>query len=129
MKKLYMYEPAMCCPTGLCGVSVDPELLRISTVCNTLMKQGVYVARYNLSSAPRAFVDNKQVNQYLRQKGTKILPITVVDGNIVKVAGYPSNEELIRFLGLTEDYLCGNLTSDKQDSNACGCDCEGGTCC
>lgn len=32
MKKMKIFEPAMCGPTGLCGMGVDPELLRISTV-------------------------------------------------------------------------------------------------
>lgn len=27
MRIMKIFEPAMCCPTGLCGVSVDPELL------------------------------------------------------------------------------------------------------
>lgn len=129
MKKLYIYEPAMCCSTGLCGVSVDPELLRISTVFNNLSNNGIEVVRYNLSSAPQAFVNNKQVNQYLRQRGPKILPITVVDGEIVKVSGYPSNEELIKFLGVTEEYLCMEVTSSGQSDCGCGCDCEGGGCC
>ena len=48
------FEPAMCCSTGLCGVSVDPELLRISTVLNTLKERGIEAKRYNL----RAFDDN-----------------------------------------------------------------------
>lgn len=129
MKKLYIYEPAMCCSTGLCGVSVDPELLRISTVFNNLSNNGIEVVRYNLSSAPQAFVDNKQVNQYLRQKGPKILPITVVDGEIVKVSGYPSNEEIMKFLGVTEEYLCMEVTGSEQSDCGCGCDCEGGGCC
>ena len=30
MKKMTIYEPAMCCSTGLCGVGVDTKLLRIS---------------------------------------------------------------------------------------------------
>ena len=32
MKTMKIYEPAMCCTTGLCGVGVDSELLRVSTV-------------------------------------------------------------------------------------------------
>ena len=43
MKKMNIYEPAMCCPTGVCGVGVDPELLRISTVLNNLKKKGVEI--------------------------------------------------------------------------------------
>jgi hypothetical protein len=40
MKKMSICEPAMCCGTGLCGVGVAPELLRISTVLNTLNQAG-----------------------------------------------------------------------------------------
>ena len=57
MKKLAIYEPAMCCDTGICGVSVDPELLRISAVINNLKKNGIAVERYNLTNAPMAFVE------------------------------------------------------------------------
>lgn len=39
MKTMQIFEPAMCCSTGLCGVGVDPELLRISTVLDTLKKR------------------------------------------------------------------------------------------
>lgn len=56
MKNLYIYEPALCCATGLCGVSIDPELLRITTVLNTLKERGVAVRRFNLNDAPMEFV-------------------------------------------------------------------------
>lgn len=36
MKKMIIFEPAMCCSTGVCGPGVDPELLRVSTVINNL---------------------------------------------------------------------------------------------
>ena len=32
MKKLAIYEPALCCSTGVCGPSVDEDLLRITGV-------------------------------------------------------------------------------------------------
>ena len=67
MKKMQIFEPAMCCSTGLCGVGVDQELLRISTVLNTLKNNGVQVDRFNLSSAPQEFVTNKTVNNYITQ--------------------------------------------------------------
>lgn len=52
MKKMSIYEPALCCETGLCGVNVDPELLRITTVLNNLKNKGIIIARYNLNSTP-----------------------------------------------------------------------------
>lgn len=70
MKTMKIYEPAMCCPTGLCGVGVgvDPELLRISTVLNTLKQNGVEVQRFNLTSAPAEFLKSKAVTEYMQNK-------------------------------------------------------------
>ena len=70
MKRMSIYEPAMCCDTGVCGVNVDPELVRISTVINNLKKNGITIERYNLSSEPMAFVNNKKVKDALDKNGT-----------------------------------------------------------
>ena len=105
MKKMKIFEPAMCCPTGLCDVSVDPELLRISTVLDTLKKQGVNVERFNLSSAPREFITNRVVNAYINAKGPEGLPAVMVDGELVITGRYPTNEEFTELLGLPKDLL------------------------
>ena len=84
MKSISFYEPAMCCPTGLCGVNVNPELLRISTVTNNLSKNGIQVERCNISSNPNAFVSNREIQQMVRRFGIQVLPITVVNGKVVK---------------------------------------------
>ena len=78
MKKMFIYEPAMCCSTGLCGVSVDPELLRLSTVISSLQKNGVEITRYNLTSAPMAFVNNKEVNRLITELKFFLLPLLMV---------------------------------------------------
>ena len=123
MSKLSIFEPAMCCETGLCGVGVDPELLRISTITNTLKKQGIEVERYNLSSAPNVFVQNKQINEILNKEGIKVLPVTMVNDKIIKKSTYPTNEELMSLLGVT-------LNSLEEDQNKDGdCSCSGGGCC
>lgn len=54
MNTIKIYEPAICCPTGPCGVGVDPELLRVSTVLNTLKRNGVEVQRFNLPAPLRS---------------------------------------------------------------------------
>lgn len=125
MKKLEIYEPAMCCSTGLCGVGVDPELLRISTLLNNLQKNGVTVGRYNLSSAPMAFVNNQAVNAFINAKGPDGLPVITLDDVIVMEGRYPTNEEFISFLELGEDFLVNNTASDEEKG---GC-CAGGSCC
>ena len=105
MKKMQIFESAMCCSTGLCGVGVDPELLRISTVLSSLKKRGVEVERFNLSGSPQEFVDNKVVNKFIMEKGVDEFPITVLDGEIVLVGKYPTNEELAKFLDVEMNFL------------------------
>lgn len=101
MKKMSIYEPAMCCSTGICGVSVDPELLRISTVLNTLKNNGIKVERYNLSNAPQEFINNNEVNEFINKYGVDKLPVTVLDGKIVVIGRYPTNEEFKNFIELS----------------------------
>ena len=105
MKKMAIYEPAMCCSTGVCGVGVDEDLLRISTVLSTLAKNDVMVERYNLSSSPQAFITNPVVNGHIRAKGLDVFPITVVDDEIALSGRYPSNEEFITLLDLSENII------------------------
>jgi hypothetical protein len=124
MKKMFIYEPAMCCSTGLCGVGVNPELLRISTVLNTLKNHGVEVVRYNLSNSPQEFVKNEIVNNYINNKGVEGLPITVLDNQIIITGRYPTNEEFSRFLNVPVNYL-GNVILKKKTG---GCNCGGGCC-
>ena len=121
MKRMVIFEAAMCCPTGVCGPSVDPELLRISTVLNNLKGNGILVERYNLSGNPQVFVDNKVINQLLNDKGVEILPVTMVDGHVAKTGGYPTNAEISRFLGVNEIYLKGTVTRKiKGCGSGCG---------
>ncbi|WP_312642888.1 arsenite efflux transporter metallochaperone ArsD [Hydrogenoanaerobacterium sp.] len=130
MKKMFIYEPAMCCATGLCGVSVDPELLRISTVLSSLKKNGVEVTRFNLFNAPQEFIKNTKVNQMMNSGGVEVLPITVLDGEIVKKGSYPTNNELAQLLNVPESYLGIGVSKVKVTSkkNDGGCNCKGGCC-
>ncbi len=98
MKKMQIFEPAMCCPTGLCGVGVDPELLRISAVLNSLKKNGIKVDRFNLTDAPMEFVNNQAINQFINTHGVEQLPATVVEGEIVITGRYPTNKDFIDIL-------------------------------
>jgi len=47
-----VFDPPMCCPTGVCGPAVDPDLARFSADLAWLTDQGVSVERFNLSSSP-----------------------------------------------------------------------------
>lgn len=124
MKKMIIFDPAMCCSTGICGPSVNPELLRISTVINNLKNKGILVERYNLTNNPQIFVDNKEINKMLNNEGVEVLPVTMVDGVVVKTKVYPTNEKFCEFLEITDDYLKAKFKIKKPN----GCGCKGGCC-
>ncbi len=125
MKKMEIFEPAMCCPTGLCGVSVDPELLRISTVLNTLDQNGIKVHRFNLNSTPMAFVKNQAVCEFLNQFGPDKLPVILVNDVIVLAGRYPTNEEITSWLDLDPELLGVQPACCEEG----GCCCSGSSCC
>ena len=55
MKKLEVYDPAMCCSTGVCGPEVDPVLVTFAADLKWVAEQGVIVQRFNLGQEPQAF--------------------------------------------------------------------------
>lgn len=89
----------MCCSTGLCGVDVDPELLRILTVLNKLKKDGIEVERFNLTNSPFVFMNNNLIMNFINTKGVDLLPVIVVDEEIVITGRYQSYDEVINLLG------------------------------
>ena len=113
MSKMEIYDPAMCCSTGVCGPSVNPELLRVATVISNLAKIGVIVKRHNLSSEPQAYIDNAKVNSYLMREGVRVLPIVLLDGDIVKIGAYPTNDEFSRWLGVPKVRFAGGSATAK----------------
>lgn len=124
MKKMFIYEPAMCCETGLCGVGVDKELLRVSTVINNLRKLGFEITRYNLTSAPMEFVKNTTVNEAMKKEGTKVLPVTIIDQTVMKSGSYPTNDEFFEWLEVYQENEK-EIHANEKDNGCCG----GGCCC
>lgn len=102
MKKLAVYDPAMCCPSGVCGPSVDPVLPRFAADVEWLKQHGVRVERYNLAQQIRMFVQNETVKHAMEKHGPGCLPLLLVDGQIVSMAKYPTREELAAWTGLDQ---------------------------
>ncbi|MGA2859189.1 MAG: arsenite efflux transporter metallochaperone ArsD [Candidatus Sulfotelmatobacter sp.] len=100
MKKLQVFDPAMCCSTGVCGPSVDPLLPKFAADLEWLRNKGVHVERYNLAQEVGAFTSNPVVKAILNSEGTKCLPLVLVDGVIVSQATYPARKVLASFVGL-----------------------------
>jgi hypothetical protein len=105
MRKVEIFDPALCCATGVCGPSVDRELIRVATAIFLIEKKGYNIKRYNLGFEPAIFVENKEINQVLHEKGPDSLPITLFDGVVTKIGTYPTNDELAKWFGVQTDEL------------------------
>lgn len=92
--KVEIYDPAMCCSSGLCGPRLDPVLVKMNESVLALQKQGVAVTRFNLAQQPKDFMSNKNVADLLHKNGKNVLPITIVNGEIFRTGEYPSYEDL-----------------------------------
>lgn len=101
--RLQVFDPPMCCPTGVCGPSVDPELVRFAADLKWIEERGVVVERHNLAHEPKAFVENPAVLAALNVDGAECLPLVIVDGQLVRTLnGYPSRQHLLDLLGLQD---------------------------
>ena len=102
MTAIRVFDPAMCCSSGVCGPSVDPQLARFSADLDWLKTQGVSVERFNLAQQPAAFAADQSVRSALETKGEAGLPVVKVNGEIKSSGVYPSRSELSSWAGVGE---------------------------
>ncbi len=100
MAILQVFDPPMCCSSGLCGPRENPALARFAADLNWLKSQGVRVERFNLAQEPGAFAKNPVVNEMIARAGAECLPLILVDGRILRQGAYPTREELMAFTGV-----------------------------
>ena len=120
MKKLKVFDPAMCCSTGVCGVEVDPVLAQFAADLAWLKEQGVTVERHNLGQEPQAFAANAAVLKEM-EAGMQRLPLILMDGEIASMGMYPSRAQLAQKLGIAL------MAEDKPAAKSC-CSAKSGCC-
>ncbi len=124
-----VFDPAMCCSTGVCGPSVDPDLARFAADVDWIQKQGVTVERFNLSQQPGMFADTPAVKEALA-RGTEVLPLVLVGERIAVEGSYPSRDTLAALAGVVVKKLeaapaaagcCGpsTATTSKPKTSCC----------
>ena len=94
-----IFDPPLCCPTGLCGPVLDTTLVDLGEAIISLQADGRTVVRHMMPADPQAFMRNRDVYQLIRERQLTVLPITVVRGRILKTDAYPSLDELQSALG------------------------------
>lgn len=100
MVTIHVFEPALCCNTGVCGENVDQALVNFTADLDSLKRQGVDITRHNLASDPGSFVENPVVMNFLKAAGSEGLPLVLVDDVTVLTGRYPTREMLARYAGL-----------------------------
>ena len=112
---LQVFDPAMCCSTGVCGPAVDTKLVQFAADLDWLKSQGALVQRFNLSQNPAAFVENKIVQSMLAEKGEAALPLLLVNGRLAATGQYPGRGALAALFGLEA------VATTAAESDGCCC--------
>ena len=120
MKKIEVFDPALCCSTGVCGVDADQALISFSADVEWAKQHGAHIERFNLAQQPMAFAENQIVKAFLELSSEEGLPLILLGGDIVLAGRYPSRADLARWLDISP--------SDDAAKPAKSC-CSGSNCC
>lgn len=118
MRTIQIYDPALCCSTGVCGVDVDQNLVDFSADVEWARQNGAQIERFNLAQQPMAFAEQPVVKGFLERSGADALPLILVGGEVALAGRYPNRAELARWANIA-------AAEDKPQS-AC---CSGSKCC
>ncbi len=112
-----IYDPAMCCSTGVCGSEIDETLADFANDLKWLKGKGIEVKRFNLGQEPEAFKSNEHVLSRLQKEGSDILPIIIVNNQVTSEATYPDRNQLCEWLDLsTAENVNGNSANTTLNS-------------
>lgn len=100
MASIQVFDPALCCSTGVCGVDVDQHLVTFSADVEWATRQGAHIERFNLAQQPMVFADTAAVKAFLVRSGQEALPLILVDGEVALAGRYPHRSELARWAGI-----------------------------
>lgn len=115
MKTIQVYDPALCCNTGVCGADVDQALVNFSADVDWAKQAGAQIERFNLSQQPLVFAENSLVKSALEKTGENALPLVLGDGEVLLSGRYPTREELGAWIGVTPS----PATQPEQKTSGC----------
>jgi hypothetical protein len=92
--KIEIFEPNLCCSTGVCGPAPDKALINLQEMVHQIKSTGTEIKRYAINQQPLAFTSNDTIRTYIRENGTGNFPVTLVNGAIVLEKRYPSLDDL-----------------------------------
>lgn len=117
MIKITVYDPAMCCSTGICGAEVDQNLVNFAADLDWLKSTGIDVTRINLSQEPALFAENQLVKSVLENAGVEGLPVIIIDDALQSSGRYPARKELATWASVE---FTDQVKAATQASDCCG---------
>lgn len=124
MTSIQVFDPALCCSSGVCGVEVDQALISFAADVGWAQQNGARIERFNLAQQPLAFAENATVKAFLERSGQEGLPLTLVDGEMALAGRYPTRADLTRWAGWAG--LADVPPATAPTASDC---CSGGRCC
>lgn len=118
MSTIQIFDPALCCSTGVCGVDVDQLLVDFSADVDWAKQNGAQIERFNLAQQPMVFAENSVVKGFLERSGAEALPLILVDGEVALAGRYPTRNELTRWANI--------IVIEEKAASSC---CSGSKCC
>ena len=125
MTSLTVYDPAMCCSTGICGADVDQRLVDFAADLDWLKSEGVDVKRINFSNEPMEFATNPTIKAVLDSDGVDGLPVILINGDNRSQGRFPDRAELAGWAGValkeaeTKSSGCCGGSSEPEASSGC----------
>lgn len=111
MKTIQIFDPAMCCSSGVCGVDTDQALVNFAADVRWAQGQGAQIERFNLAQQPMAFAGSPLLKHFLETSGIESLPLVLVDGHVVLAGRYPERGELARWADIAPESVAGAVRS------------------
>lgn len=127
MSTVHVYDPALCCSSGVCGQEVDPALVAAASTFAQASASGVEIVRHNLAQEPADFASEPAIKELLEDEGVDALPAIVVDGVLKLTGEYPTAQQLCTWAGVPSPRSVLTLTETTGTSGGCCCGGEG--CC
>ena len=129
MKILTIFDPAMCCSTGICGPEIDQRLIDFAADLDWLKSEGIEVKRINLSQEPALFAENEQVKTILQKSGVEGLPVILANDEMQSFGQYPDRVKLAHMAGMAAEAVapasapaascCGPDNDAEKSSSSC----------
>ena len=100
MSKVEVFEPALCCATGVCGEDVDQELVTFSADMDFVRSRGGDVVALQPRQRTAGLRQNDAVKAFLHVAGSDGLPLVLVDGVTAMTGRYPDRAQLAAWAGV-----------------------------